>query len=97
MKFGYNSEGKLVPLDELELRSRLEELESGLDNREPADRAEDVARLRRVLVADGQGLTEEDENVFSLYREGVLDFHNIERHFGERLSKALGSPGGGSE
>jgi len=89
VKFGYTAEGKLVPIEELELRARLGELEARLDNRSPADRAEDVERLKDAFASAREPLSGEDENVLSLYRDGVIDFHNLEHHFGTRLPKAL--------
>lgn len=97
MKFGYNSEGKLVPVEELELRARLGELEADLDNRLPGDRAEDVVRLKEVLASADEPLSAEDENVLSLYQDGVLDFHNLEHHFRDRLPQALMRRRGGRD
>lgn len=89
MKFGYDRDGKLVPIEELELAAQLADLQAQVDSQGPAARVEDAARLRRLLAAAGQSLSGEDENLLTLYAEGVVDYHNVEHYFGQRLMAAL--------
>ena|SRR3989442_8657257 len=89
MKFGYDTDGRLVAIEDIELAAKIEELDAQLNARPLSSRGEDVARIRSALQADGQAISEQDEEVLSLYREGVLDFHNVDHHFGQRLVKAL--------
>jgi hypothetical protein len=49
----------------------------------------DLERLRELLECSGEVLTSEDENVFALYTEGVLEFRNVEDYFGVRLQRAV--------
>jgi hypothetical protein len=89
MKFGYDRDGKLVPVEELELAEKLAELKAELDKQDPASRREDADRLRRLLVAAGQVLSGDDENLLTLYADGIVDYHNVEHYFGQRLVSAL--------
>ena len=89
MKFGYDRDGKLVPIEQLELASALADLEAQHDSQGFAARATAVVALRRLFAVAGQPLAGEDENVLSLYAEGIVDYHNVEHYFGQRLTSAL--------
>ena len=89
MKFGYDNEGKLVPIEEIKLAETIADLNAQLEALAPESRRASVEKLRALLESTGEALTPEDENVFSLYEEGVLDFRNVEDHLGLRLWRAV--------
>jgi hypothetical protein len=94
VKFGYDVDGKLVPIEQLKLQQALADVEAKLDATSAADRPAMVARLREALVRVGRTITPEDESVFTLFTEGVLDLHNVEYHFGEELVRVAGGHSG---
>jgi hypothetical protein len=96
MKFGHDRDGKLVQVEHLELVEALFDLDAKLDGLPQASRSAGVTRIRECFEASEEALTAEDENVFALYMEGVLDFRNVKDHFGLRLQRAVLQRFGGS-
>ncbi len=89
MKFGYDSDGKLVPIEQLQLSEAIVALDAKLNGLAPEARPAAVDRLRKLLAASGEAFTTDDEAVFALYTEGLLELTNVEEYFGERLQAAL--------
>ena len=89
MKFGYDTDGKLVPIEQLELAEAIADLDVKLNASAPKSRTTSAKDLRELLECAGETLTAEDENVFALYTEGALDFGNVEDYFGARLQRAV--------
>ncbi len=97
MKFGYDSDGKLVPIEQLKLAEAIADLDVKIDGLSPESRAASTDKLRVLLANSGEKLTPEDETALALYAEGVLDFRNLEDYFGVRLQRAVLHSFGGEE
>ena len=64
-----------------DLKAEISRREEQLDARPLSERISDIERLRSELTKMGIPVTQDDEKVFSLYIEGVLDW----RHLGDQL------------
>ena len=89
MKFGYDTDGKLVPVEQLELAHAIADLDARLAAIDPKSASVGVEDLRALFAEAGEAMTSEDENVFALWTEGILNFRNVEDHFGKRLQRAV--------
>jgi len=96
VKFVHDIDGKLVRSENHELKTKIAELETQLDAQSSTQRADTVARIRRVLVESEKSISAEDESVLALYLECVIEFHNVEGHFGPRLITAMSEKGRGN-
>ena len=70
---------------EEELLAAASRLEAQLDARGRAERANDIERLRALFAQANEPLSAEDQSVFQLFTEGVLDSRHLHDHFGPRL------------
>lgn len=68
-----------------ELEAELSRLQNESDALPLSARVSMVERMRSALDAEGIKLTDDDERVFSLYCEGVLDSRHVDEHFAPRL------------
>ena len=89
MKFGYDNDGKLVPIEQLKLAEAISGLDAKLDALEPEAVRVGIEGLRTLFADSGETMTQEDESVFASWEEGILDFRNVEDHFGKRLQQAV--------
>ena len=97
MKFGYDSDGKLVPIEQIQVSEAIAALDAKLNGLAPEARPAAIDRLRKLLAASGETFTTDDEAVFELYAEGLLELTNVEEYFGERLQRALLRGFGGAD
>lgn len=71
--------------EQMELEAEISRIQAQLDSRSPEERATDIIRMRSALTRDGITITSEDEKVFLLFVEGVLDSRHLADHFRPRV------------
>ena len=97
MKFGYNAEGNVVPIESIRLTESIADLDAKLNALAPESRPLNVAKVQELLQESGEAPSEDDENVFALYKDGLLEFTSVEQYFGARLQRAVLRRFGGGE
>jgi hypothetical protein len=73
-----------------DLQQQMAQLEATLDALPVSQREMVMTRLRDAMLANGEQLSAEDDNVCRQFAEGAVSVRQVQEHFGNRMWYAFG-------